>query len=354
MAPVVKIFQASTQVTTLVYTSGQHTDLVEQALLAMELKVDGRLELKRVGNSLTELTRKLNISIGRLVFQTKPDMIVVHGDTSTALVAAIVARTQNKRLAHVEAGLRTYELSAPYPEEANRQLITRLADYHFAPTAGAKINLLAEKIASDKILVTGNTGIDSLEWVMAKNKSHKSTFTQSFGKQPDNIPLLLVTAHRRENQTSGISELCAALCRLAEKCQLDIAYVAHPDPALRAQLEQGLGTSKVQLLDPLDYQDFVWLMTRAKLILTDSGGIQEEAPTLKVPVLLMREATERPEALKGGLEIIGMNEENIVRRVQELISDEQLYHKMIPVSNPYGDGKAAGRILDFVLRLNAV
>lgn len=355
MSPVIKCFQDCTEFQTYVYTSGQHTDLAEQAIAAMNLEVNGKLKLNRINHSLPELTRELKTLLERLIESQNPDLVFVHGDTSTALVAAIAAHTKNKSIAHVEAGLRTYHLSAPYPEEANRQLIARLANYHFAPTESAKNNLLEEKVPLENILVTGNTGIDALKWAMSKTETYTSPFKTDFINKITEEPLLVVTAHRRENQKSGITILCEALLELEKEIKINIAFIAHPNPQLRKEIDTSLDQSPIQILDPLSYLDFVWLMSKAHLLLTDSGGIQEEAPTLKIPVLLLRELTERPEAMAaGGIEVVGINKPKIIDRVKELLSNEEEYSKMILSENPYGDGRAAERILDFVRVLYSV
>lgn len=352
LAPVIKLFQAHPEFLTQVFTSGQHTDLVKQAISSTDIKVDGHLELKRRNSSLPELTHKLKRNLTALLEQQSPDLVFVHGDTSTALVGALAAQSLKIKVAHVEAGLRTYNLSSPYPEEANRQLIARLADYHFAPTPLAKENLLKEKVPPTRIIITGNTGIDTLLWAQEKAQSNSTVFQNTFTAKLSGRPLLLVTAHRREQQQQRIKSICLAIKEITSSRAVDVAFITHPNPQVKHTIQAQLKDYPVHLIDPLRYSDFVWLMSKAHLILTDSGGVQEEAPSLRVPVLVLREETERPEGAEaGGLEVVGMDTERIVAKVCSLLDDEEQYQSMIIDQNPYGDGLAAQRILDYVSNL---
>ncbi|MGH8602569.1 MAG: non-hydrolyzing UDP-N-acetylglucosamine 2-epimerase, partial [Gammaproteobacteria bacterium] len=305
---------------------------------------------------LYDVTSRVLLAMRGLLKQTKPDVVVVQGDTTTCFAAALAAFYQGITVAHVEAGLRTGDLSAPFPEEANRALTSRLAAYHFAPTEQARCNLIAEAVPSERIWVTGNTVIDALLMVHKSVSQHPvEHWIDTFGEDvheriaSTSRRLVLVTGHRRENFGKGFSDLCGAIADLARRhADWDFLYPVHLNPNVRTPVYQILGGLRnVALIEPLDYAPFVWLMAQADLILTDSGGVQEEAPSLGVPVLVMRVVTERPEAVNAGtVRLVGTDPERIVANVEELLTVPTTYERMAHAINPYGDGLAARRIVE--------
>ena len=363
MAPVVKKFQEyPSRFTTLVCVTGQHRQMLDQVLDLFGIIPDFDLRIMKPDQDLYEIFSSILLNIRNIYEIVKPDIVFVHGDTSTSTAAALAAFYQKIPVAHVESGLRTHNKYSPWPEEINRQLTSRIATYHFAPTSWAKSNLLKENIDESKIIITGNTVIDSLRMIVARiNGSEelaKSIITQitENGYSPERLSenrrLILITGHRRENFGQGFTSICQAIKELSESfSEFDFVYPVHFNPNVRDMVSRILGNSgnsNLFLIDPLEYLPFVYLLQRSYLVLTDSGGIQEEAPDLGKPVLVMRNTTERPEALEAGtIELVGTSQEQIVSAVTRLIVDENYYKSMASRQNPYGDGKAADRILQY-------
>ncbi len=333
-----------------VCVTAQQREMLDQVIKLFRIKVDYDLNIMRDDQDLFDTTSLILNNIKKIIKKTKPNLVIVHGDTTTSFASALAAFYSKIKVAHVEAGLRTYNLFAPYPEEFNRQSISKLSNFHFAPTKTSKINLLNENVSSKSIFVTGNTVVDSLKMIKDAARVKKfSNQTQSllpFLKNDSQI--LLVTGHRRENFGRGFKEICTALKKIAEKNKdLNIVYPVHLNPNVQKPVNEILKNIKnIYLIEPLDYMEFVKLMDRSYIILTDSGGIQEEAPSFGKPVLVMREATERPEGLEAGLiKLVGSKSQNIVKEVEKLLKNKKNYLKMISNHNPYGDGKASMRIV---------
>lgn len=345
MAPLVKEFQNhKNKFETKVCVTAQHREMLDQVLDFFEIIPDYDLNLMRPGQSLSQLTSDVILGLKPILENFTPDFVFVHGDTTTSTAAALASFYAGTKVCHVEAGLRTYNKLSPFPEEINRQLTGRLADLHFAPTQQAKKNLLNEGINEKTIFVTGNTVIDAL--LLAKDKvdnieDSQINFLKSIidpGKQ-----LIVVTGHRRENFGEGFINICHALRQLALEQNVQIVYPVHLNPNVKEPVFSILGNMPtIHLIDPLAYPGFVWLMKQSKIIITDSGGVQEEAPSLGKPVLVMRDTTERPEAIEAGTVIlVGTNTSEIVKQATALLSDENLYEKMSKAHNPYGDGLAS-------------
>ena len=357
MAPVVKAIEDTPDLENLVCVTAQHRAMLDQVLDLFEIVPDYDLNLMQHEQDLTDITERVLIGLREVLKKEKPDMVLVHGDTTTSFAAALSAFYAEVPVGHVEAGLRTYDLANPYPEEANRQLTSRLTTLHFAPTELAKQNLINEQVPNERIIVTGNTVIDSL--FMTKKKLHSEEFDlELIAKQLGGLteqpnPLLLVTGHRRENFGEGFLNICEAIKSIALKNkELRIVYPVHLNPNVREPVFSILkNLDNVFLIDPLDYLPFVYLLDQSTLVLTDSGGIQEEAPSLGKPVLVMRNTTERPEAINAGTVIlVGTNKETIIEKTQRLLEDKEFYNSMAKAHNPYGDGKAAGRIVNRLLQ----
>ena len=356
MAPVVLALREAKHVDALVCVTAQHRQMLDQVLQLFDIQPDYDLDLMRPDQDLYDLTSRVLLGMRGLLREAKPDVVLVQGDTTTCFAAALAAFYEGIAVAHGEAGLRTGDLRAPFPEEANRSLVGRLASYHFAPTEQARCNLLAEAVPAERIWVTGNTVIDALLMVnsMVAQRTEEQ-WAQIFSAElylkimnPSRC-LVLVTGHRRENFGQGFRDLCSAIRDLAERhSDWDFVYPVHLNPNVRVPVFDILGSlSNVALIEPLDYPPFVWLMAQADLILTDSGGIQEEAPSLGIPVLVMRTVTERPEAVEAGrVRLVGTEPGRIIAGVEELLTNRVAYERMLLAKNPYGDGKAAGRIVD--------
>lgn len=358
MAPVVKALAADPQFEHHICITGQHREMLDQVLSAFEIFSDLDLEVMRPGQTLPELTSRILLGITDALKQTRPDLVLVHGDTTTSMAAALATFYEGIAIGHVEAGLRTYNLRAPFPEEANRAIVGRLANLHFAPTRLSKQNLLNEAVNEKQIFVTGNSVIDALFWMSDKvGQVHNSHWQQMFGldlytklslKQG---PVILITGHRRENFGQGFINLCDAIRELA-RAHPDwlMVYPVHLNPSVQKPVYDRLATlANVHLIQPVSYMPFVWLMNQCDLILTDSGGIQEEGPSLGKPVLVMRDVTERPEAIAAGtVKLVGMDARAIYENVEHLLLDRDAYQKMAKAINPYGDGNAAGRILNAI------
>jgi len=344
LAPVIAAARQQDRFDCCVIATGQHRELLDRALELFGIEPDQDLELMAPDQQLAELTSRLVAQLTPRLAQIAPDWVVVQGDTTTAFAGALAAAYTQIPLAHVEAGLRTGDPRQPFPEEINRRLISQLAACHFAPTAGARDNLLRHGIDPDTVHLTGNTVIDALQWVLQHHPPAAADPT---------APLLLVTAHRRENRGARIEAVADAVGTLvAAYPALQVVFSLHPHPQARGPIERRLGqSSRVTLLDAPDYATFVGLMARCKLILTDSGGIQEEAPALGKPVLLLRNTTERPEGVElGAVEIVGLDPTRIVAATRRLLDDQAAYAKMAQVRSIYGDGQAAARICDLLGR----
>lgn len=354
LAPVLKELQQSPEIKSRVCVTAQHREMLEQVLKIFEIKPDYDLNLMRPNQSLYQLTADALVALESVIQKEKPDIVITQGDTTTAFVASLAAFYAQIKIARVEAGLRTFQKYSPFPEEINRVLADTLADFHFAPTERAKQNLLREGIPPEKIFVTGNTVIDALHQIWARVKDRD--FCESFAIPKEIFSqiargekkLLLVTGHRRESFGPEFESICLGLKKIAQSyADVVLIYPVHLNPNVRAPVHKILSqTDRVFLIEPLDYERFVWLMGRAFLILTDSGGIQEEAPALGKPVLVMRKVTERPEAIEAGTaKLVGTDAETIFREASRLIEDRDAYEKMAHAVNPFGDGHAAERIV---------
>ena len=352
MAPLVKEFQKYPEVfDTRVCVTAQHREMLDQVLGFFEIKPDYDLDLMKPGQNLYGLTATIIESLKPILEEFTPDYVFVHGDTTTTMAGSIASFYSGAKVCHVEAGLRTNNKLSPFPEEINRQITGRICDYHFAPTETSKSNLLKENISEDSILVTGNTVIDALIKSVEKVNENPSQLIIDLSQQIGNQEVVLVTGHRRENHGSGFERICKALKRIAEDdTNRLIIYPVHLNPKVQEPVNRILkGVSNVILIDPLAYQDFIWLMNRSKIIITDSGGVQEEAPSLGKPVLVMRDTTERPEAVEAGtVLLVGTNEELIVSKALDLLNNNENFEKMSKLHNPYGDGLASKRIVDFI------
>lgn len=357
MAPLVKRLEATPGIDSRVCVTAQHRQMLDQVLELFEIKPHHDLNVMRPGQDLFSITSEVLQATRRVFEAERPDMVLVHGDTTTTFAASLAAFYQRIPVGHVEAGLRTGNLYSPWPEEANRKLTGSLARLHFAPTPAARDNLLRENVAPDRIVVTGNTVIDALLTVQRKlenSPSLGSGFARQFSFLRDDGRMLLITGHRRENFGDGFERICEALASLAQKYKdLQLVYPVHLNPNVREPVQRLLsGIDNVHLIEPLDYLPFVYLMSRATVILTDSGGIQEEAPSLGKPVLVMRDTTERPEAVEAGtVRLVGTCAQSIVEGVSLLLDDRNEYERMSFAHNPYGDGHACDRIAEVLASL---
>lgn len=357
MAPVIKKLNETVHIQNKVCITGQHREMLDSVLEHFDIIPDYNLEVMDEKQNLSNLTSKILNGL-TLVYETyKPDLILVHGDTTTTLSASLAAYYYRIPLAHVEAGLRTGNIYSPWPEEINRKFTSNVAALHFAPTALARQNLLREGIFSESIHITGNTVIDALLATIDKLTAEPlllSHLQQEFSFLSHQRKMILVTGHRRESFGKGFEQICLALATIAKLYpQIDIVYPVHLNPNVQQPVKNLLGGIKnIYLIPPVDYLPFVYLMKSAYLILTDSGGIQEEAPSLGKPVLVMRETTERPEAIEAGtVLLVGTNVDKIITHVKDLLENEQTYHRMSCAQNPYGDGKAAARIVKIILQM---
>lgn len=356
MAPLVKAFQKDTSFITKVCITAQHREMLDQVLSFFEIKPDFDLDVMKPNQNLYTLTAAILNGMKPVLEDFKPDYVYVHGDTTTTMAASIAAFYAGAKICHVEAGLRTFNKLAPFPEEVNRSITGRVTDYHFAPTTTSKQNLLKENVADKNILVTGNTVIDALNFSVKKvndinflEDEINTLKPQIFGEK-----IILVTGHRRENHGEGFINICNALKEIALKYpKAQIIYPVHLNPNVQKPVFDLLSNlPNITLINPLGYPAFVWLMNKAYIIITDSGGVQEEAPSLGKPVLVMRETTERPEAVEAGtVKLVGTNSKKIVNETIKLFEDQAYYHKMSTLHNPYGDGQAVARILTFIKNL---
>ncbi len=350
MAPVVKEFQKYPDVfETKVCVTAQHREMLDQVLSFFEIEPDIDLDLMKPDQNLYSLTSSLIEKFSKVVEEYKPDYVYVHGDTTTTFATSLCAFYSGAKVCHVEAGLRTDDKKAPFPEEINRQLTGRLADIHFAPTKRAKENLQKENVIEENILITGNTVIDALKLCLTKLEDYSSDELEKVKSLVDpSKKLVLVTGHRRENFGEGFIQICEALKEIAKYDEVQIIYPVHLNPNVQKPVYEILGyLNNVKLIAPLSYESFVWLMNKSYLIITDSGGIQEEAPSLGKPVLLMRDVSERPEALEIGTVLVGSNKDKITSECILLLKDKEHYKSLSEVKNVYGDGTASEQIVGF-------
>lgn len=365
MAPLVKAFEAKADLfKTIVCVTGQHRQMLDQVLELFEIKPDYDLNVMKSGQDLYDVTTRVLLGMRDILKKVLPDVVLVHGDTTTSMAAALAAFYQQIPVGHVEAGLRTYEKYSPWPEEMNRQITGRIATYHFAPTLLSKKHLLQENTPDSQIVVTGNTVIDALHLVVSKVKNNDSLCQNiqvvltnagyDVGRLCGGKKLVLITGHRRENFGDGFIHICQAIKTLATDFpDVDFVYPMHLNPNVRQPIHEVFGNTQLSnmfFIEPLEYLNFVYLMERCYLVLTDSGGIQEEAPGLGKPVLVMRDTTERPEAVEAGtVKLVGTDYDTIIKEVSALLCNRDYYEEMSCAVNPYGDGKACDRIVDFLI-----
>jgi len=364
MAPLVKEFQANPDIfETQVCVTGQHREMLDQVLEIFHIKPDYDLNIMKQGQDLYDVTARVLVGMRDVLKATQPDVVLVHGDTTTSMAAALAAFYQQIPVGHVEAGLRTNNIYSPWPEEMNRQITGRIATYHFAPTLLSRKNLLHEGVGEEKITVTGNTVIDALHLVTRRIKEDAQLNIQlqerlllagyDIKRLTNSRKLVLITGHRRENFGEGFMQICTAIRDLKNKYEnVDFVYPMHLNPNVRKPIHTVFGENLNELgniffIEPLEYLEFVYLMEHASIVLTDSGGIQEEAPGLGKPVLVMRDTTERPEALEAGtVKLVGTDYNKIIDNVSALLEDEEAYERMSKATNPYGDGLASQRIVE--------
>lgn len=357
MAPLVNEFKKrNNYFETKVCVTAQHREMLDQVLDFFEIKPNYDLDLMKPNQNLYALTSDIILGLKPILEEYQPDYVYVHGDTTTTMAASIAAFYSGAKVCHVEAGLRTHNKLSPFPEEINRQVTGRIADYHFAPTLQSKQNLLNENVATNSIVITGNTVIDALLHSSEKVNAIENSEIEKLKTIIDTSKkLILVTGHRRENHGQGFISICEALKEIAIKNKdVQIIYPVHLNPNVKEPVHRILGgIESIHLIEPLAYPAFVWLMNQSYLIITDSGGVQEEAPSLGKPVLVMRDTTERPEAVEAGTVIlVGTNKELIVKECHDLLNNTNRYQKMSALHNPYGDGKACQRIAEFIISLN--
>ncbi|HCU44048.1 MAG TPA: UDP-N-acetylglucosamine 2-epimerase (non-hydrolyzing), partial [Sphingobacterium sp.] len=352
MAPLVKEFKKNSSFETKVCVTAQHREMLDQVLDFFDIQPDYDLNLMKPDQNLYSLTADIITELKVVLEDFRPDFVYVHGDTTTTLASSIAAFYSGAKVCHIEAGLRTHNKRSPFPEEINRQVTGRIADYHFAPTQQSKANLLAENIVEENILVTGNTVIDALLESSDRVNTIQNQEIEKLKKLTrEEKKIILVTGHRRENHGQGFINICEALKEIANNnFDVQIIYPVHLNPKVQKPVYDILGNlSNVHLIDPLAYPAFVWLMNKSYLIITDSGGVQEEAPSLGKPVLVMRDTTERPEAVEAGtVLLVGTEKAKIIAEANNLLNNKERYNQMSELHNPYGDGKACQRIIEFI------
>lgn len=356
MAPLVHALKENKVWDVRVCVTAQHREMLDQVLALFEIYPDYDLNLMMPGQDLTEITSNVLRGMKTVFDQWYPDMVFVHGDTTTAMAASLASFYAKISVAHIEAGLRTHDIYSPWPEEMNRRIVGRIASLHFSPTDGARENLLAEGCPDKSIYVTGNTVIDALLSTVDKINSNtllKESLRKKFSFLDPKKKLITVTGHRRENFGDGFESICKAIKKILQRDDVQVVYPVHLNPKVQEPVMRILdGCKDVHLIAPLDYLPFVYLMSQSYLLLTDSGGIQEEAPSLGKPVLVMRDTTERPEAVNAGTVcLVGKSEDGIVTTVSALLDDSRLYNSMSAAHNPYGDGKAAQRIVEIMKKV---
>ena len=355
MAPLIKGFEGHKNIRSVLCVTGQHREMLDQVLRIYAIKPDFDLDLMKLGQTLSQLTSSILLGLEPILDEVKPDWVFVHGDTASTAAASLAAYYKSIRVAHVEAGLRTYDIYSPWPEEINRRIAGVIASCHFAPTETAKSNLLAESVKRDSIAVTGNTVIDALYLALKKIESSSMLSQQCDEKIPRLDPdkkLVVVTGHRRESFGEGFENICNALLELSNRDDVQIIYPVHLNPYVKKVVTGKLsGQENIHLIEPLDYLSFIRLLSRAYIIISDSGGIQEEAPSLGIPLLVTRETTERPEVVDiGAVKLVGHDKGKIVTQAVTLLENPSVYAAMSNCKNPYGDGRTVERIINHLLK----
>lgn len=361
MAPLYHALRESSDFQTTVCVTAQHRQMLDQVLKVLEVSPDIDLDLMKPGQDLFDVTASVLLGMRDVFRQSQPDVVLVHGDTTTTLATAMAAFYAGVPIGHVEAGLRTHDVYAPFPEEFNRQVASKVTRWHFAPTPFSKQNLLTEHIPDEHITVTGNTVIDALLWVLDRIEANPERRSAIVDFLSDRLPFnwhetrfVLITGHRRENFGDGFLQICEGIKELAKRYPtVHFVYPVHLNPNVQKPVKEILdGLDNVHLVEPLDYEPFVFLLKHSYIVLTDSGGIQEEAPSLGKPVLVMRDVTERPEAIDAGtVRLVGANRQRIVKNICELLDNEESYRLMSRAHNPYGDGKACARIIEVLRKI---
>jgi UDP-N-acetylglucosamine 2-epimerase (non-hydrolysing) len=357
MAPVIKTLRQEPRIESLVCVTGQHREMLDQVLTLFDIIPDFDLNIMKPGQDLFDVTCNVLQGLKSILSTEKPDIILVHGDTTTTMATSLAAFYSHVKVGHVEAGLRTFNKWAPFPEEINRKTTTAITDFNFAPTKTAGANLLREGVDEKSIFITGNTVIDALldiVKILSSNRKIAAELEEQFSFLDSKKKLILVTGHRRENIGEGFENICKALSQISyENNDIEILYPVHLNPNVQEPVKRMLGVAplnNIYLIEPVDYLPFVYLMKRSYLIITDSGGVQEEAPSLGKPVLVMRNTTERPEALEAGtVKLVGTDTKKILLETNKLLNDIEYYQDMSMAHNPYGDGKAAERIVNILL-----
>lgn len=347
MAPLVKELERRKEIESIVCVTAQHREMLDQVLNTFDIKPDYDLNIMKQGQSLADVTTRALVGLEEVIKKVKPDIVLVHGDTTTTFAGALAAFYNQVAIGHVEAGLRTYDKYSPYPEEMNRQMVDRLSDMYFAPTEISKDNLLKENIDESKIYITGNTAIDAMSTTVDENYTHPELDWINAGER-----MILLTAHRRENLGEPMRHIFRAIKRVVDEfSDVKVIYPIHMNPRVREVAKEVFGDAdRVKLIEPLEVFDFHNFQNKSYIILTDSGGIQEEAPSLGKPVLVLRDTTERPEGIKAGtLKLVGTDEDVIYEETKKLLLDKKEYEKMSKASNPYGDGHASERIVDAII-----
>ena len=347
MAPLVKELERRKEIESIVCVTAQHREMLDQVLNTFDIKPDYDLNIMKQGQSLADVTTRALVGLEEVIKEVKPDIVLVHGDTTTTFAGALAAFYNQVAIGHVEAGLRTYDKYSPYPEEMNRQMVDRLSDMYFAPTEISKDNLLKENIDESKIYITGNTAIDAMSTTVDENYTHQELDWINAGER-----MILLTAHRRENLGEPMRHIFRAIKRVVDEfSDVKVIYPIHMNPRVREVANEVFGDAdRVKLIEPLEVFDFHNFQNKSYIILTDSGGIQEEAPSLGKPVLVLRDTTERPEGIKAGtLKLVGTDEDVIYEETKKLLLDKKEYEKMSKASNPYGDGHASERIVDAII-----
>lgn len=357
MAPVVHALNNAVGIENKVCVTAQHRGMLDQVLGFFSITPDYDLDIMEAGQTLASVTARILSNFTKVLEIEKPDLVLVHGDTNTTLSASLASFYQKIPVGHIEAGLRTGNIYSPWPEEANRKLTSSLASFHFAPTEKAKLNLIAEGVAEQNIFVTGNTVVDGLFLAIDKlnnNEEKQENYKKQFSFLNPAKKLILVTGHRRENFGDGFENICAALNELSKRDDCEILYPVHLNPNVKEPVHRYLQNKKnIYLVEPQGYPSFVYLMERCSIILTDSGGIQEEAPSLGKPVLVMRDNTERPEAVEAGtVKLVGTDKDKIIAETKNLLTNDKDYYAMSQAHNPYGDGTAAKKIREIILNAN--
>ncbi len=356
LAPVIMQLERRTDCfVSIVCATGQHRQMLDQALAPFGINPDHDLDIMTDGQTLAQITSRVIEGLDQIVVEEQPDLVLVQGDTTTAFCGALAAYYHQVKVGHIEAGLRTGCKYAPFPEEVNRRLISQIADYHFAPTEHARALLLRQGISPCSVFVTGNTVIDALLWMRRRVHETLPSLPDGLAQSLDGHQIILVTAHRRESFGEGFENICRAIREVADMFpEVMFVYPVHLNPNVRDPVNRILGCHRrIQLIEPLSYEPFVWLMDRATIVLTDSGGVQEEAPSLGKPVLVMRETTERPEGIEAGnAMLVGIQQERIIAGLTELLCDPDQRVRMTAVNNPYGDGTASQKIVGILSRLD--